>query len=261
MWRLGMQLRISITSLIYDKAVLLHMRSLLVTESSHIVNLSSQDVELFMQGGIFLHYLYVPILEALVILIFGIRELGVAFVVGFAAIMLLAPIQSFFSKAATRIRYVLASHTDARLRLISQAINGVRLMKINAWELAFKDIISEARRKEMNAIYNLSYIKAMNESLYFCTPVVVGAITFITYTQRGQDLTPQKIFTALTLFNIIQFDLTKFFPIAVQGAAQAYVATKRVQKLLLLEEINADQRENNHLPPSAAAGGGGGQWH
>lgn len=250
MWRLGMQLRISITSLIYDKAVVLSMKSLSVSESSHIVNLSSQDVELFMQFGIFLHYLYVPILEALVILIFGYMELGASFIVGFCAIMLLAPIQSVFSKTATKIRYVLGTRTDARIRLVSQAINGVRLMKINAWELAFQRIISEARKKEMTAIFNLSYIKAMNESLYFCTPVVVGCLTFVTYTQTGGDLSPQKIFTTLTLFNIIQFDLTKFFPLAVQGAAQAFVAAKRVQNLLLQEEISADQRKYNHLPPA-----------
>ena len=250
MWRLGMQLRISMTTLIYDKAVVLSMKSLSISESSHIVNLSSQDVELFMQFGIFMHYLYVPVAEALVILIFGYMELGVAFIVGFGAIMLLAPIQSFFSKAATKTRYILATRTDARIRLISQAINGVRLMKINAWELAFQCIISKARQREMAAIYNLSYIKAMNESLYFCTPVVVGALTFITYTQTGGDLTPQKIFTTLTLFNIIQFDLTKFFPLAVQGTAQAFVATNRIQKLLFLEEISADQRKYNHLPPA-----------
>lgn len=71
-WRMGMQLRIAVTSMIYDKAVVLHMRSLSHTSSSHIVNLSSQDVEAFQQGGVFFHFLYAPLLEAIGILIVGV---------------------------------------------------------------------------------------------------------------------------------------------------------------------------------------------
>lgn len=73
-WRFGMQVRISMSSLIYDKAVRLHLRSLNITESSHIINLSSQDVESFQQAGIFIHFLYIPLLEAIAILVVGIRE-------------------------------------------------------------------------------------------------------------------------------------------------------------------------------------------
>ena len=64
------------SSIIYDKSVRLHMRSLSRTESSHIINLSSQDVEAFQQAGIFIHFVYVPILEAVAILWVGIREVS-----------------------------------------------------------------------------------------------------------------------------------------------------------------------------------------
>jgi ATP-binding cassette subfamily C (CFTR/MRP) protein 4 len=244
-WKFGMQTRIAMSSIIYDKAVRLHTRSLANTESSHIINLSSQDVEAFQQAGIFIHFLYVPILEAGAILVVGIREVGISFVAGFAAVILLVPLQSVFSRALTQIRTTLGHRTDERLKLVSQAIGGARLMKINGWELAFRDIIGAARRLEMSSMMKLNYIKGINEAIFFFAPVVIGAITFITFHETGGELTAQNVFTVLTLFSIIQFSLTKFFPLAVQFQTQAYVAVSRTQKLLLLEEISDNVSGNS----------------
>lgn len=238
-WKFGMQVRIAMSSIIYDKAVQLHLRSLSRTESSHIINLSSQDVEAFQQAGIFIHFLYIPILEAAAILAVGLREVGVSFISGFGCVILLVPLQSLFSRTLTQIRTTLGNRTDERLKLISQAIGGARLMKINGWELAFRDIIGAARKLEMAAMLKLNYIKGVNEAIFFFAPVVIGAITFITFHETGGELTAQNVFTVLTLYSIIQFDLTKFFPLAVQFQTQAYVAVQRTQSLLMLEEISS----------------------
>jgi hypothetical protein len=75
-WRLGMQLRIVLTAAIYDKAIRLNLRALSRTATGHIVNLSSQDVESFQQAGLFVHFTYEPILEAIAVLYVGIEQVG-----------------------------------------------------------------------------------------------------------------------------------------------------------------------------------------
>ena len=65
-WRLGLQLRMSLTTLIYDKAVNLSLRTLSKVSLGHVVNLSSQDIEGFQLMGCFLHFTYQPIIEAVV---------------------------------------------------------------------------------------------------------------------------------------------------------------------------------------------------
>ena len=186
-----MQLRIVVTSLIYDKAIRLHLRALSQTESSHIVNLSSQDVEAFQQGGIFCHFLYAPLLEAIAILIVGIetvylwysvvimyyvryvcyhlliyclcRQLGWSFVAGFGAVILLVPLQMYFSRSLTSLRSALGKRTDERIKLVSQALSGVRLMKINGWEWAFAALIGTARDLEMQSLQKINDVKGLNE--------------------------------------------------------------------------------------------------
>jgi ABC-type multidrug transport system fused ATPase/permease subunit len=182
-WRMGMQLRIAVTSMIYDKAVMLHMRALSHTSSSHIVNLSSQDVEAFQQGGVFFHFLYAPLLEALGILVVGVMtvrlfrithtsrrlmfnrflQLGWSFLAGFGAVLLLVPLQMFFSRSLTDLRSNLGKNTDQRIKLVSQALSGVRLMKINGWEWAFNELIGIARKQEMSVLMKINNVKGLNE--------------------------------------------------------------------------------------------------
>jgi ABC-type multidrug transport system fused ATPase/permease subunit len=161
--RYGLQLRLSLSSAIYNKAIMLHMREFSHLSSGHIVNLCSQDVESFVQTGVFLHFSYAPLLESIAIIIFGYYEVGYAFLIGFSVILLLIPLQWWFSKLITRIRINTVSRTDKRVKLSNQALVGARLMKINGWEWTFKDIINVARKDELDSYIQASYLKAINE--------------------------------------------------------------------------------------------------
>lgn len=57
------------------------------------MNLSTTDVERFQFGGMFVNYLWEAPLETLVILYFGLDQVGVSFLSGFAALVLLVPMQ------------------------------------------------------------------------------------------------------------------------------------------------------------------------
>lgn len=77
--------------------------------------------------------------------------------------ILLVPLQSLFSRTLTQIRTTLGKRTDERIKLVSQALGGARLMKINGWENAFRDIIGRARKLELKSILSVNYIKGINE--------------------------------------------------------------------------------------------------
>lgn len=222
-WRLGMQLRMTLSAAVYEKATKLNLRSLNRTAVGHIVNLCSQDVETFQQAGCFVHSIYHPILECCAVLFVGVDQVGVSFLAGFGVILLLVPLQSGFSSLLSASRKSTAVFTDERLKLVNQALTGARLMKINGWENAFVDIIERVRAKEVGALLATNYLRAFNEAVFFASPAIVGCLTFVTYSKLGGQLTSQKVFTVLTLFSITQFSMTKFFPYAVQFLTEAHV--------------------------------------
>ena len=150
--------------------------------------------------------------------------------------MLLLPLQAFFSQRLSISRKGTSKYTDERIKLINQALTGVSLMKINGWEMIFVKMIEDIRHFEIKALLKTNFLRAMNESIFFATPVLVGFLTFITYAKTGGDLSVQKVLTVLTLFNVMQMSMTKFFPFAIQFMSEARVSAKRIQRVLLLEE-------------------------
>ena len=244
-WRLGMQLRGALTTIIYDKAIKLSLASMSSISVGHIVNLSAQDVESFQICGCFVHFSYTPILEALVVLYFGISEVGVSFLAGFACIILLIPLQKLFSTQLTKSKSATSKHTDERLKVLNQALNGVRLMKISGWEDVFIRIIERCRQKEVDALLYTNIMRGLNEAIFFAMPIMIACFVFITYNRLGGTLTTSKIFIVLTYFNIVQFSMAKFFSTSIASLAESFVAIKRIERLLLLDEV-----------PLIAGGGG-----
>lgn len=57
------------------------------------MNLASADIERFQLGGLFVNHLWKAPLETLVILYFGINIVGVSYLAGFAALVLVVPMQ------------------------------------------------------------------------------------------------------------------------------------------------------------------------
>lgn len=215
-WRLGLQMRMVLMSIIYDKAISLSLQSLSKVSVGHVVNLSSQDVEGFQLLGCFTHFIYQPILEAIAIIYLGIDAIGVSFIAGFSIIVLLIPLQKVVSMQVGKARRFTSTHTDERIRLVNQALSGARLMKINGWEHVLRELIESVRATESSGILVTNMMRGLNEAIFFAAPVLIGFLTFTTYVSLGGTLNTGKVFVVLTYFQITQMSMTKFFAFAVR---------------------------------------------
>jgi len=246
-WRSGLQLRVALTGVIYDKAINLSLRSLAEVSIGHVVNLSAQDVEGFQLFGCFFHFLYQPLIEAMMILYYGITEIGWPFLAGFGIILLLIPLQALFSRLMSAARRKTSAFTDERVKLINQALTGARLMKINGWENVFLKLIEAVRSKEIKAILRSQIMRGQNEAIFFSAPVLIAFITFTVFTKaEGGTLSMSKVFVVMSYFSVVQFSFTKFFAMAVMARSESAVALNRI-KLFLLREDN-----ENEIVPGAA---------
>jgi len=101
--------------------------------SGHVINLASNDVERFSMTSVTLTFLLQGPFVAMAILILGMREeiMGPVFAVGYGLLLLLLPLQVYLSRKFVWFRSQIAGMTDARVGIISQAINGARVMKLN----------------------------------------------------------------------------------------------------------------------------------
>ena len=130
--------------------------------------------------------------------------MGSAFAAGFALFMIvLLPMQFSLGKKFAHVRQQVATDTDTRVNLVSQAINGSRVMKMNAWEPHFLRRIKDSRSREVGKIIRSSRYKALNESLYFFCSLLVAVVIFCVHVLAGGTLTPGDVFSTLTLLNLL----------------------------------------------------------
>ena len=83
-------------------------------------------------------------------------------------------IQVYVGKRFAYLRSRIATLTDARVTLVSQAIAGVRVAKMNSYEEKFEREISAIRKQEVNVIQQVNRFRALNEAIFYAASVTTS---------------------------------------------------------------------------------------
>ena len=254
-WRKGMKYRISAISAIYAKSLRLSSTFSATaadaaeskkngrtntSATGQIMNLISNDVERFIMVCLFgSHLIWVP-LTSIVTLIVGWYVLKTpAFAIGFAFLVgCFVPLQIYLSHSFAKWRSKVASLTDQRVTFVSQAIQGVRVMKMSGYEYKFLEQIEKLREQEVSQIKHANTLKAYNETLFFVANVVLTIVICIVHVLVFDGvLTTRDVFTIVTLINILQLEMTKHMSLGVMGVSECSVSISRIQKFLQFPEL------------------------
>lgn len=60
-------------------------------------------------------------------------------------------------------------------------------------------------------------------------PYLCGLVMFVTHVMLGGALTVSKVFSTLSLLQIVRLGIGNFFPIAVQFLSEAHASCNRIQ--------------------------------
>ncbi|KAF7792645.1 hypothetical protein EIP86_003742 [Pleurotus ostreatoroseus] len=133
--------------------------------------------------------------------------------------------------------------TDQRVRLTTEVLQGIRLIKYYAWEQFYVSRINDYRSRELKAVRGLAVARSSIIAVVTIVPVLAAVLSFITYALSGHELNIATIFTSLQFFNethlcpqIIRTPLI-FFPMVMANVADAAVATRRISQFLTAEEL------------------------
>eukprot|EP00080_Pristionchus_pacificus_P000952 PDM60972.1 mrp-6 [Pristionchus pacificus] len=238
--KIGMSIKTAVSGLIMDKGVKLSSSALHQTTVGHLVNILSTDVAKFDTGFIFIHYMWVgPILlfaYAFVIWQF----IGVSCLAGFAVIIVLLPLQAFFGRLMGTFRRTTAQRSDKRISVMSEILNGIKVIKMYAWEDAFSAIIDKLRAHEMLSVRNYGLVQSTMLGLFWATGKLIMLAAALSFIHLGNIMTPDTIFVAAALFNSCRLPITLFLPFSFHCLFDMLVAIDRIQKVLLLDEFGHD---------------------
>ncbi|KAG5445615.1 Multidrug resistance-associated protein 1 [Clonorchis sinensis] len=240
---LGMNMRVTAAGLVYRKALRLSQSSRQTATVGEIVNLMAIDSQRLEEAGVMIHMAWSAPPIILVSLVMVYSQMGWSALAGFGLTVLLIPINVAVASKAKMYQQQLMLVKDDRIKLLNQTFVGIKVLKMYAWELAFQDRITKLRDKEVNLIRKMAYLRSVNSVTAFCAPILISLTTFGAYVLSSADhvLDARRVFVSLSLFNIMAFPLA-MLPNLVAVVVQAAIAFRRIQKFLLMPELQFQQR-------------------
>ncbi|CAL8085482.1 unnamed protein product [Calicophoron daubneyi] len=237
---IGMHMRTAISSAVYRKSLYLSNTARRESTTGQIINLMSSDAQQFTYLMPYVNILWSGPFQIVVAVVLLWDELGPSVLAGIAVLLLLLPLNIFVARKSKSVQEKKSQIADTRIKTISELLNGIRVIKLYAWEPSFMKVINRQRDQEMVYLRRFTYLHAIS-FLWNCAPFLVAICSFGVYVMVSEEnvLDAQRAFVSLSLFNILRFPLF-MFPMVTSSLVQAYVSIKRLEKFLRRTEINTD---------------------
>ena len=128
---------------------------------------------------------------------------------------------------------------DQRTKFLDETLNGIKVVKLYAWESFFKQKLLSIRDSEVQSLKKVAFFDAITNFLFICTPFLVAISSFTVYVlvDKNNILDPQTAFVSLTYFNLLRQPLSKL-PMLIMLIVQCNVSTKRINKFMNNEELD-----------------------
>ncbi|KAG0299913.1 Multidrug resistance-associated protein 1 [Linnemannia gamsii] len=259
---LGLEVRIALMSMIYRKALRLSNSARQKSTAGEITNHMSVDAERWpMSLPTAITSITVPLEIAIATwMLYGL--IGWSIFVGIAAVILMLPIHAKLAGYFQSFRAARMKVMDIRLRLVNEVLGGMKIVKLYNWEDPFKERIAAVRRNEIKLLKQFGVLASVVSLVFTSTPLIITLVSLAVYATHGGpgatpgDMNPQTIFVSISLFGLLARPIS-LMASTLSQLTSITVATTRVQKFLLAEELDETMIERELEDKNDQKGGEG----
>lgn len=257
--QIGMKCRIATARLAYGKAVRLSLRAMCSTDArtgtsvGQMVGLISNDIGRFDQALPLLPMLVLAPLKSLVLLAILYSYSNIATI---SSLMLMLVVyiatQSIIGQMYGKQRSRLAKRSDARVRLMGDALSSIKVIKMYDWTQVIANRLDAARRRETRALARTTAIKTLSEAAVgFVHPILIfGALAFFLDPNVASEQTLEFIVVLICSVRSLWTTLPLRFVAAAIECAELVIACKRVDHFMGLPELaSSAERASNRSEP------------
>ncbi|XP_073732038.1 ATP-binding cassette sub-family C member 10 [Misgurnus anguillicaudatus] len=233
--KVALEARAAVISVIYSKALKVSGSALARFSMGEVVNFMSTDTDRLVNFFNSFHEVWSLPFQFVLALYLLYLQVGVAFLGGVGVALLLVPLNKVLASRILENNKQMLVHKDGRVKLMTEILFGIRVLKYYSWEEHFTQKIAEARKQELHHLKVLKYLDAVCVYTWAALPVVISILTFITYVLLGNSLTAAKVFSTLALVGMLILPLNAF-PWVLNGTLEAKVSLDRIQRFLTLQD-------------------------
>ncbi|KTG36353.1 hypothetical protein cypCar_00038261 [Cyprinus carpio] len=181
----GMRLRTGIIGAIYRKSLVITNEAKRSSTVGEVVNLMSVDAQRFMDLTTFLNMLWSAPLQIVLALFFLWQNLGASVLAGVAVMVLLIPFNAFIAMKTRTYQVEQMKYKDERIKQMNEILNGIKVLKLYAWETSFQEKILQIRQKELNVLRKTAYLSALSTMAWISAPFLVTYLFLCGFVSDG----------------------------------------------------------------------------
>lgn len=207
--------------------------------TGQLINLANTDIDRVVNFAPSLfQFISLPI-QLLVTLYLLYNEVGLVFLSGVVFILSLIPLNKYICTKIGYLSQKMMVAKDARVKLMSEIVKGVRTIKMHYWEASFIARVLEIRVDEVRYLKLRKYLDALCVYFWATTPVIISSLVFGCYVlfEGSDQLTSSKVFTSLALLAMLIMPLNAL-PWVLNGLMETLVSMRRLEKLYFLADID-----------------------
>uniref|UniRef100_T1JBD6 ABC-type glutathione-S-conjugate transporter n=1 Tax=Strigamia maritima TaxID=126957 RepID=T1JBD6_STRMM len=236
---IGVRARAAVIAVVYRKSLKMSAAAKRSSTTGEIVNLMSVDAQRVMDVWPFAGYLLTTPLSIGLALYLIYTLLGLSVFGGLSIIILLIPLNLVLVRITSKLQTKLMALKDQRIKLTNEILNGMKILKLYAWEKSFQDQINIIRAKELLLLKKILYLEAVTNFIFQFSPFLIAITTFAAYVLSSPNniLDAAKAFVSINLFDQIRFPLI-MVPLIFSLLVQAHTSLKRLDNFMLNEELD-----------------------
>ncbi|KAI8617356.1 P-loop containing nucleoside triphosphate hydrolase protein [Chytriomyces sp. MP71] len=236
----SMSVKAALVSMVYNKAFRLGTKGRAKYPTGVIMNLIASDCAVIEMSLQFLTDVFCLPLEVITLSIVIIVFAGPAGVSGLSFMILCTGLSLGISSLALGIERKALAATDERVKLTSEVINGIKIVKFFAWETPFFERLTMLREQELAQHIRLRMINASFSAIMNVIPAFTNVIVFTVYQALGNHVDAATVFSTLSVINLIKLPIA-VAPFISQSVFSSLVSMERLAKFLAAEEMDESE--------------------
>ncbi|XP_018496938.2 multidrug resistance-associated protein 1 [Galendromus occidentalis] len=237
-FELGMHVRSVVTAAVYEKSLRLSPGARRDKTVGEIVNLMSNDAQTLRDTVRTCHNVWSTPVQIFAATALIYLDMGVSVGAGLLLMIVLLPVSGCLASLQKAVLAEQMKDKDGRIKVMNEILNGIRVLKLYAWEYGFKRVVDAIRSRELSKLKKIAFLRAILTMLWYFAPFAVSFVTFAAFILLNRDrrLEPDIAFTALALYQQLRIPLTTL-PNLISNLIQASVSLRRFDEFLSADEL------------------------
>lgn len=173
-------------------------------QTGDMVNHLSSDTDAMAESMFIIPEFTNTILQTLAVLVVLWYFLGAATLAAIATLMIVSPMTILVARRYRKLDHVIMGLRDDRVTLMSQILQGIRVVKFHAWENSVRAEVASVRSREVDTRVKIVRTDAVSTVIFISTTTLVAFAGFGAYVLGGGILNAPLVFACLALFAMLE---------------------------------------------------------